>query len=156
MKRILILFCMLSIFAACRSSLDIRQEVAGLDSIQFIFDEYKENENDSNYEENKKSKQPLKILLKDKHHRRNFVNSLAIQNSNINIKNLKKIGTIIFKRMNVKVDLLEGDILIQKNEFYFHCQFNQKKYLRKIEKEGIEILNFIQQFPDAANGLQYK
>ncbi|TAE70906.1 MAG: hypothetical protein EAZ85_11375 [Bacteroidetes bacterium] len=125
---------------SCNFSLDIRQELAGIDSIHFTFYINKEK--------------PLKVLFKDKHYRRNFVNSLSIENIDIDKKKLQKTGKIIFKKINVGIDLLEGNILTYKNQFYFQFQFKQKEYIRQINKEGIEIIEFVQQFPEVAEGFR--
>lgn len=133
--------------SSCYQNFDLRQEVAGLDSIKFIFDIKKQEKNDT-----------LQVTLRDKHYRRNFVNSLSIENQkNIDIKSLQKIANVIFQRKNINVILLEGQIFKDKNkipnQYYFYCQFQQKIYIKKINQDGIDLLVFMQQFPEVANGL---
>ncbi|TAH29468.1 MAG: hypothetical protein EAZ06_06675 [Cytophagales bacterium] len=144
MKCIFYLFFSLSFFVtSCQSHFNLRQEVAGLDGIQFIF-----------YHQNKENDTIIKVTLKDKHYRRNFVNSLSIKNQeNIDLKTFDKIGKVIFQRKNMNVVLLEGKIFKNKKQYYFYCQFQQKKYIKKINQNGIDLLDFAQQFPESVNAL---
>jgi hypothetical protein len=133
------LIFVLFLLTNCEYSFDIKQHLAGIDAVEFIYEKTKETNN-------------LSILITNKRHRRHFVNSLVLQKTK-NKKNFsKKIGKIIFHRKNVKVILLEGVLYANNtNEFYFICQNNQKEYIYKVENIGIELIKDMQQFPEIFN-----